>query len=165
MRKRRRSTRQADQKRQKKERTVSACFSGDDESSTSDQAEVTPTEVENVSSGSNSDDDETVKNVSESAVVDNTQEDAENEDMMTPLKDPAPETDDEYGSDDEQSLVGSCGDVTFGCDPGPVSHQKLLGKFVALEFAVEGKSDLVMYTGEVTKYMQATDKFEVRKIL
>ena len=65
----------------------------------------------------------------------------------------------------KQSLVGPCGDVTFGCDPGPVSHQKLLGKFVTLEFDVEGKSDLVLYTGVVTKYMQATDKFEVSKTL
>ena len=160
--KRRRSKRQALRKRKKNNaRAASACRFSSDESSSYEEAGGTATEDENLSNEENSANNEHDNETDESAVLAGTPENADNEDMFTPLKDSAPEIDDEYGSDDEQTMVGPCGDTTFGCDPPPVSHRKLLGKFIALEFDVEGNTDLVLYTGEVTKYIQATDKFEV----
>ena len=166
MSKRRRSKRQTSRKRKKNNaRSASACLFSSDESSSTEEAGGTTTEAENLFNEENSGNNEPDNETGESAVLAGTPENTDNEDMVTPLKDSAPEMDDEYGSDDEQTMVGPCGDVTFGCDPSPISHQKLLGKFITLEFDVEDNADLVLYTGEVTKYIQATDKFEVSMTL
>ena len=135
MTKRRRSKRQALRKRKKNNaRAASACRFSSDEASSYEEAGGTATEDENLSNEENSANNEHDNETGESAVLASTPENADNEDMFTPLKDSAPEIDDEYGSDDEQTMVGPCGDTTFGCDPPPVSHRKLLGKFIMHPF-------------------------------
>ena len=71
---------------------------------------------------------------------------------------------DEYDTDDENQLYGTCGDRVCGADPPPKPLRIYLGKYVAKLFKIAGQEDDVLFWGEVVRYDPSTKRFSVRSL-